>query len=290
MRIVGTVLLLLLGAMVACSSSSASGDGTCPAYCSSACQALGQCNVMVGATCASDCESGVGTNACASLRPISQYTCEEIQTFANCASYCSAFCQRVPTCGAFDETLCLQGCAIVQPPICNPASVAARTCDQLKPEARNYQDTASTQNSGGASFVGASPQAYGLCESASDCPSSQACSMATSTCGPCKTNADCSQLPGLSYACLSGGTCAMVDCLTTADCVEEVCSAQYKCVQCVTDADCAASPVGQFAPKCGPGNLCGACVTDADCAASGGTCGASGVCSVVVFVPVDGGT
>ena len=282
-RAVCAVLLSLLGALGACSSSSSgAGDGTCPAYCSSACQALDQCHVAVGDTCVSDCTSGIGTTACGSLRPVSQFTCDEIQGFYDCASYCVAFCKRAPTCGGFDENLCLQGCGSMQPPVCNAASVPVRTCDQLKPEARNYQDAASAQNSGGGTVIGAfSPQAYGLCENAYDCADNQACLTATNTCGACKTDADCSRGAGLAYACMPGGACAQVDCLTSDDCGSEVCNVpQHACVQCLTDADCAAMPTAQLAPKCSTGNLCLECATDADCTATGlgGTC-RSGFCS-----------
>jgi hypothetical protein len=267
---------------VACSLTSSGDDGddgTCPAYCSSVCDALGQCQVTVGATCVSDCQSGIGTKACKSMRPPSQYSCDEVQGIYDCASYCTAFCRRAPTCGAFDQNRCLEGCALQTPSVCNPASVDARTCDQLKPEARDYQDAADAHAEGTGFGVIATPQEYGLCADASECDPTQACLLATNTCGPCATNADCAQSPPLTYAC-QAGKCGMVDCLTSADCGSSgVCdTSKYACVQCLTDADCAGSLLGKYAPRCGVQNLCVVCSTDADCPNSPQATCAGGFC------------
>jgi Cys-rich repeat protein len=273
----GAALILVLSAM-ACSSSGTSADGQCPAYCSDTCQAATLCTIAVSSTCDSDCQAGIGTDQCQALAPISQFSCSEIQQMVDCEGYCAAFCERAPTCGAFDAKLCLEGCALVKPPICNPASVAPRTCDQLKPEARSYQDAATAKNSGTGFASFAQPGSYGLCESASDCTSGMVCVLATNVCGPCKADADCSPTTGLASACLSG-VCTQVECLTSSDCFGGgVCdTTQHMCVPCLTAADCSGFTVaGSPGPMCTAAHQCVQCLSSADCGA-GTTCMA-GVC------------
>ena len=271
-RVVGAMLLSLLGAPWACSSSSSGSDGACPTYCTGFCQSLSQCHLATGTTCVSDCESGVGANGCASLRPPSQFTCSELTGVYDCAKYCVAFCQRVPSCGAFDQNLCLQGCGDENPLVCNPASVAARTCDQLKPEARDYQDLANALNNRMGGIIATSQQTYGLCTDSSECSNGQGCVAATNTCAPCTTNAECAQQFG-TYACKSG-VCTTVDCLKNSDCIgasDPICdTSQYTCVECLTTPDCVGNPFGTSLGgqprKCDANHNCVDCLSNADCA------------------------
>jgi hypothetical protein len=268
-----------VGAVAACSSSAGGGDGQCPAYCSDACNTLAACHVATDSSCAADCAAGVGTNDCGGLTPISQYSCAEVQHMVACGSYCVTFCQRIPSCGSFDGQACLDGCERVKPLICNAASVAARTCDQLKPEGRIYEQAANTR--GGFSGF-ATPAAYGLCESSMDCPSGQACGLSTNTCnGACMTDADCAGGPGAAYACGPGGKCTKVECVTSADCTGSPCdTTHHTCVGCLTDADCSLSaPLGLG--LCSPGQMCVACLSNANCPSPGqALCDtSSGVCT-----------
>jgi hypothetical protein len=189
--------------------------------------------------------------------------------FADCASYCSTLCARAPMCGTFDEKLCLQGCAISPPPICNPASVAARSCDQLKLEARDYQGAANAANGNGTGgyVSGIAWLSYGLCQYTNDCTSGMACLAATNTCGQCVANADCTDNLGTRYACQSGA-CQMVECLKNSDCgiSSQVCDTTHgNCVECVADADCASKITGTVFPKCSPSHTCVGCLSNADC-------------------------
>jgi hypothetical protein len=77
-------------------------------------------------------------------------------------------------------------------PDCNAASVAARTCDQLKPELRNYEDSARAERSGSDVAVhGSIGNAYGLCADADDCELPLGCTLSTNTCSACASDADC---------------------------------------------------------------------------------------------------
>ncbi|MGH7438340.1 MAG: hypothetical protein ACRENE_21870 [Polyangiaceae bacterium] len=229
--------LIAIGVLGACSSQSSSNDGTCGPYCTDFCTTLVQCKVPTDSSCPDACMAGVGTSGCGHLTPASRYRCAEVQMLYECGAYCVAFCQRIPTCGAFDEQACLTGCERLKPVICNPASVAARTCDQLKPEGRAYDEAAKGQSS----F--ATPGVYGLCLDPSECSPGQACAVSTNTCGPCQTDAECAQGIGTLYACGAGGSCAMVQCVSSVDCTGSPCDvATHTCVECLTSADCAMLP------------------------------------------------
>src|SRR5262245_17657146 len=126
---------LLLGSAGGCSSNSG-GNGpkeqSCTDWCAGACSTLKSCGTA-SESCVSDCTFGFGADYCAFGTP-DRFTCTELESTIKhaflCASYCSAFCSRIPECGSFDSALCNLGCE-AHPVLCNPASVAARTCDQL---------------------------------------------------------------------------------------------------------------------------------------------------------------
>jgi hypothetical protein len=191
-----------------------------------------------------------------------------------CVGYCAVLCQRAPSCGSFDPVNCRTGCSLMMPSICNRASVAARTCDQLKPELRDYDDLGRIVSSGDNSAfeVGMGSLAgYGLCTTASDCTSPLGCAAATNTCTTCTSDDDCKQSFG-KYACMPTG-CAQIQCRTNTDCTSTLtatCNAETnKCVACLTDAECTSS----FSPHCEPTtNRCVACRTSADCKAPTPTC------------------
>jgi hypothetical protein len=200
--------------------------------------------------------------------------------------------------------LCAQGCASAEPFICNPASVPARTCDQLKPELRDYEDLGRSLNTpGDHGSSGNSSTTYGLCSSNWECRG-QRCDLTTNVCAPCRVDADCKEDFG-AHICAPDGSCMSVRCAEDADCSggDKCDPATHECARCLVDADCA----GQIAPHCSrvkkscvpctadahcvgqaTGSHCGLtspfdsicvqCITDADCAASGGTRCSIGFC------------
>ena len=203
-----------------------------------------------------------------------------------CASYCAELCDRAPECGSFDAARCRTGCAEDQPAICNPASVAARSCDELKPELRLYDDIARASEDGSDFASGGFGPRFGLCATAHDCEEPLGCSLETNTCGPCRTNEDCAQAYG-SHICAEDQTCQQVGCLADDDCSSGICSAGShecgdcrsdaecsgifgvcnvnvaKCVECVSDAQCTD---GSFGPHCNlTENSCAECLSNSDC-------------------------
>jgi hypothetical protein len=193
---------LLLGSAAGCSSDgksrTGSGEQSCADWCEGACTTLASCGTA-SESCVSDCKFGFDADYCAFGTP-DRFTCAELGSMIEhafqCASYCAAFCSRIPECGSFDGALCARGCE-ASPVLCNPAAVAARTCDQLKVEAREYEETARAL-SGGGDPAPRPPRPpsfskYGMCISSFECGSGPArCSRVTNTCGgPCSSAADC---------------------------------------------------------------------------------------------------
>lgn len=270
------VLFLLLGWLLVVTAScsgpggSNSAKASCQPFCVSACQTLAECGIEEGSsTCAHDCSRGLDPSTCENVRPLDQYSCDELNQLYRCASYCATLCSRGDECGTFDDALCVQGCAAETPPICNPASVAARTCDQLKPELRSFEDAGRARVNGGATgSVSSGTSAYGLCGTARDCTPPSGCSAETNTCGACTTDAECTQFPG-PHACSATGECSKVACVTDANCFLTGCdTARHTCKQCVSNADCRVVLLA-----CDPATFkCVECLSDADCASKNRQC------------------
>lgn len=240
-----------------------SGSNSCGSFCKDFCQELGKCQIDGSSSCVRDCTSGLSSENCSGARPPDQLTCDELGALYQCAQYCATLCTRAPQCGSFDSKLCAEGCGATQPSICNPASVPARTCDQLKPELRLYEDKGRALSTPGTDFVGGgTSDAFGLCLSNSDCEG-QRCDLTTNVCGPCHTDAECKGDFG-AHICAPDGSCMAVECAEDADCFagDKCDPAHHKCVRCLVDADC----TGQTFPHCSPAkNTCVQCVADADC-------------------------
>jgi Cys-rich repeat protein len=257
-----TSAAILVAATVSGCGNDPGKNADCSSFCRSFCKQLDTCQIDGSSSCQADCTAGLGSARCSDARPPDQLTCDELRGLYECASYCATLCTRGPQCGSFDSTLCVEGCAARQPIICNPASVAARTCDQLKPELREYEDIGrSSSQPGDQGSFGGSGSAFGLCRSNSDC-NGQRCDLATNVCGPCKTDADCKEDFG-AHMCAPDGSCMRVQCVEDADCPGQRCdTAMHKCVRCLVDADC----TGQVFLHCNPAkNTCVQCTTDADC-------------------------
>lgn len=233
----GTLLFGLLGA---CSSSKSGADqGGCRSYCSDLCGTFSTCGGPPSG-CESQCQSGFGQVDCSRARPPDQLTCSELYESYACIDYCATLCQRGPTCGSFDASLCATGCMIEGPPICNAASVAPRTCDQLKPELRSYQDTAQVIADGGEVIGGGSGTGavYGLCRTGQDCQAPLGCSPLTNTCAPCATDTDCQRTSG-TYSCSPDGACVEAACTRDLDCPLGVCDVtRHECIECRSNTDC----------------------------------------------------
>jgi hypothetical protein len=310
------VMLGLLVLLAGCSgSSSSSSNPRCQSYCDGLCKTLEGCGTPVATDCAAQCATGTGTTDCSGERPADQLTCKEAQQSYACADYCATLCERAPSCGSSFNTLtCATGCATLLPPICNAASVAARTCDQLKPEIRRYQDAGTPAqptsgegsgsgdnvSSGDSSSPSSSASESGLCRSAEDCEAPLGCSTANNTCAACKNDADCAHRTN-AYICSpekacvrvqcesdddcgSGGFCDVErhicgDCHSNADCggFQHLCDpVTAKCSQCASNADC-----DEFGPRCDHElGVCNGCKETTDCAAYAGigrpVCGAFG--------------
>jgi hypothetical protein len=259
----------------------------CHSFCDSTCHALDVCNIeKPTADCAGECVAGLGATDCSTARPPDQLTCPELQRVYDCAQYCTTLCTRGPECGTFDSSLCVEGCAAEQPTICNTASVPARSCEQLKPELRLYEDNGRAQQSGGEVVSFSSPKAFGLCRTGTDCELPLSCLAATNTCGPCEADADCARDAGSQYACAPQKECIKVACLTDGDCYGHFCDTQrHACIDCRMDADCKEYLPGCNAetakcvmctrdehctgtpfPRCNTAtNRCAECVSNADC-------------------------
>ena len=270
-RIVWVSFLAFVGG---CFGNSASDSHACRSLCEDVCKNLATCNAggSNSPTCIDDCFAGIGSSSCAGARPADQLTCAEVEQVFDCANYCGTLCHNAPQCGSFDEKLCARGCASSDPPVCNAASVAARTCDQMKPELRQYEDRGRSLATGGVFGGSSNPTSFGLCRNASDCTSPLGCSAATNTCAPCAADPECAQGVG-KYMCSPAAECVPIDCRIDADCnvVYTACNqTTFKCVECTRDEHCASSFLGK---KCDPASSsCRQCLTNADCADPTPTC------------------
>jgi hypothetical protein len=232
-------------------------------------QALADCAIEHAALGSADeCAKDLGATNCSTLRAPGQLNCAELSQVYACAEYCDSMCTRAATCGPFDARLCGTGC-ILDPAICNVQSVAARSCEQIKLEARSYEDAARFASDEGDSVViGSSSHGgaeFGLCESAGDCQAPLGCSPVTNTCASCTSDAECApELGSRVYRCSSDQRCVEVECLRESDCFGRHCdTATNTCVRCRGDADCSSS----FAPACKNAE-CVACTRDEHCANS----------------------
>ena len=219
----GIVVLLAVQWIIAvgCSSGEGSGNGEdgggCGAWCEEACVEVQKCGVAPSASCGADCTAGFGALSCAGLRPSYQFACNDLLFAHQCLSHCATLCARAPECGPFDPLDCTTGCAEqyrqwhqvpvgVGPLVCNPASVAARNCEQLSIEARHYAGIGRgiREGSGTGPVMPPFPDDIGLCGSGGYC-STRSCSFPTSTCGgPCSSNEDCFNHAGLEALCVEG--------------------------------------------------------------------------------------
>lgn len=245
-------------AFVGCSGSSS--KGACAAYCDNLCTSLEACDVQV-ADCRSSCESELTDKACQGQSPPDRLTCAELTEAVECAEYCTTLCERAPSCGSFDARACVTGCLEIEPSICNPASVAARTCDQLKPELRFYESVGAPSD-GEHSAGGGFGAAYGLCTDADDCDEPLGCSQETNVCTRCESNQDCAGRIG-AYLCSDDKECVKVDCLADEDCaLGRPCDTKtHECGECREDADCSF-----LRSACDTATMkCVECNADADC-------------------------
>ena len=241
------------------------GNPACEATCDDRCSAFVGCGFDVQASCADECKNSLQHADCRGFRPADQYTCDELAEVNACAAYCHEFCVWASACGSFNQQTCIEGCAYEKPTLCNPASVAARTCDELKPEARMYDDIGQllqgdSEFAYGGSFF--NYREYGLCLEAQDCELPETCSLATNTCGACAEDADCDRgLSSKHYVC-STGQCLEVACVVDDDCFTGRCRADtHTCVDCLADTDC-----DSFFTKCNPETLeCVRCLDDSQC-------------------------
>lgn len=291
----GCAALWLLAFQGGCSSDD-DPSPVCTSRCAEVCKALAACDTPP-ADCEAQCSLGLGSSC--SGPPADQLTCAELKGAYACADYCATLCTRAPECGSFDARKCAIGCAAERPQICNPASVAARSCDQLKPELRSYDRRAELEQGSGIAVPSGpdSSTSYGLCRTGGDCQLPLGCSAVTSTCSACEADAECAQ-PGGHYACSAMNECTKVACLVDADCslsfsgisfcdgtlhvcgechsnadckhaiLGGVCDeAAMKCVGCVDDGDCT-----KDAPRCDTGRqTCELCESDKDCKGQPGT-------------------
>jgi hypothetical protein len=258
----------LVSQLSGCASSSTEGT-SCGSKCSDLCTALQACDAEVPSNCVSQCARGVEDANCVDFRPLNQLTCAELKAAYACADYCATLCERAPECGSFDSKLCAQGCAIQSPSICNAASVAARTCEQLKPELRDDEDVARAEQTGShvdIDFTGTNP--YGLCTTIDDCEQPLGCARETNTCSPCASNDDCKGR-FQKKLCSPEHECVEVGCVDDKDC-GGVCDAeQHVCVGCREDADC----TGSVFKRCDTETAtCRACLSDDDCSGKTSRC------------------
>jgi hypothetical protein len=257
--------LLALALLTHCNKNELSEE--CAELCKDRCSAFEDCEFEMWAGCERDCGASLLHANCEYETPPDQLTCAELEEIYDCTDYCLEFCARAPKCGGFDQQLCLEGCTAETPFICNAASVPARTCDQLKPEARLYEsagEALASEDEGNVAVGYASPysgEEYGLCQRASECDPPLACVLATNTCGACVADADCESGFG-RYSC-SNGACVEVACVTSDHCVlDYVCDpATHTCVGCLSDATC----TGTYAACDVNAHQCVECTSDAYC-------------------------
>jgi hypothetical protein len=185
--------LAVFSLMGACSGESSDGSAICRSRCESSCHAVVECgHAEPSDGCVDECASHLEGLDCSRIESLDRLTCQELRRELACTDYCVTFCQRIPECGSFDSRLCFAGCMDLGPTICNAASVDARTCDDLKPEARTFEHAAQASEEGAAfGSVISSPSVYGLCTSFDDCEAPLGCSEATNTCAPCVGDSEC---------------------------------------------------------------------------------------------------
>ena len=275
---------LLSGCSSNASDSAAKPKTDCQAVCDDLCQALETCNMPHDLECPSTCARNLTALDCSRSQPASLLTCLELEQAYACGKYCSALCTRAPSCGAFDTTPCAEGCLLEKATLCNAASVPARSCDQLKPELRFYQEAASAhraeQDFGGS----LSNAAAGLCATKDDCAAPLGCSSKTNTCAPCEADAECSQAAGAAF-CAANKQCTKAQCVVDAQCPKFCDTARHVCGECRSDAECAAPKQACDVAsatcvsctkdvQCNDGlnslcdsqsHTCRACLTNADC-------------------------
>lgn len=243
----------------------------CESLCSDVCQTLPGCGLAVAANCTDECLAGLGGLDCADARPVGQLTCDELNELYVCAEYCATLCTTAAACAPFDERLCTIGCAS-DPVLCNPKSVAARSCDQLKPEARRYEDLGRAQESDSydIEFGGTSLAPYGLCGDADDCEAPLGCSAETNTCAACVSDAECAKGFALQpIVCTADGACLEVECASDDDCFDgSSCDAQtHTCIECTRDEECADGISASLRPVCEIEiKTCVQCTGDEHCA------------------------
>lgn len=278
--------VLLAGA--GCSSSGGAGSPSCRAFCGDFCGALARCAAPAAGDCKAQCELGAGEHGCADAPPADRLTCAELLQSYACVDYCATLCTRAPSCGSFDPASCATGCAYLGAPICNAASVAARSCDQLKPELRLYEEAAQALREGDELIhIGSGPM-NGLCRTGQDCLPPLGCSAQTNTCGACEADVDCTR-QFETYICSAEKQCTAVSCASDTDCALGFCNlATHECGDCRSSADCqgvfkACEPVSatcveclsdaectrEYAARCEVGrNRCVECLSNADCTSS----------------------
>lgn len=242
-----------------CSDSSSS--DACVSFCDDLCASLEACEVE-SQDCRSSCQRGLNDRACRGQASPDRLTCEELIETVACSEYCVALCDRAPTCGSFDGQACVSGCLAVGPTICNAASVDARTCEQLKPEIRLYEE-AGTETAGDHSAASSLGADYGLCRDVDDCEEPLGCSQQTNTCAACETNEDCAGAYD-ARLCNDANECEAVECLSDGDCIlGRPCNTEtYECGECREDADCTSFSGG----ACDTKTLkCVECKQDSDC-------------------------
>ncbi|MET0790514.1 MAG: hypothetical protein ABW061_03255 [Polyangiaceae bacterium] len=272
---VGLCGFWLFALQAGCASSSDGAAASCKAACTDLCQALAACDDGAPSDCEAQCNLGTSGVSCSGVRPADQLTCNELSASYACADYCATLCTRAPSCGSFAADTCARGCASQSHSICNSKSVAARTCDQLKPELRLYDDAG---NAGQGEIVvgGGFGAQYGLCTSATDCDLPLGCSATTNTCSPCEADADCGRTYP-HYACSTKHECTKVDCVVDADCSASLsspttfCDASlHVCGECHVDADCKNATLGKV---CDEKTLkCVECVDNGDCSKDSPRC------------------
>jgi hypothetical protein len=286
-----------------CTDSNSKKSDSCASSCEVGCRAAQACGLSLDLSeCTDSCTKANAGLDCSDAEPLDRLTCAQLEREFACVGHCTALCKRAAQCATFEEEQCMIGCSVEHGSVCNEASVAARSCDQIKKEAQVYDFAGGAIKRGDAYGVGSSgPASLGLCEGASDCEPPLACTLATNTCGECETDAECQrEYSTQAYACSARACVAVacnvdddclgskicdsashscVDCRTSADCGQTLLSlacdvATSTCVQCVSNADCARSPLGAInGVVCDVKALrCVECLGNADCRAEAPRC------------------
>lgn len=247
-----------LMAFVGCSDPSP--VKSCNSYCENLCESLAACDVEVE-DCEASCKRDLDGRDCDREEAPDRLTCSQLTEAFACSQYCVALCDRAPSCGSFDAGACVNGCLEVEPSICNPASVDARSCDQLKPEIRFYEEVGA-DTGGSHTFATGPGPLFGLCAEADDCDEPLGCTLSTNTCGACETNDDCASAYD-ARVCNDAQECETVECLVDDDCIlGGPCNTEtHECGECRVDADCKTLLGG----ACDSELKCVECNEDADC-------------------------